>query len=354
MSPRGQPLLLPSGPGGSGGGGAISRRRPPNVTPLQIAAAGTGSAASGSKKKAASPAKSQAADGAVQRLPPVLAMPTTAGAQGTARVRRRKDSDKPESSRKPRQIRAAGKQPGPHAQSNHLQIVPAVSPPPGNIVRKRKSAAAASSSSGRCNLVVARGRSAVAAAKKHTVLTWLIDAGFLSDGDKVFYVPAAGAGGARKQKVVSGAVTRTGVHCSCCDGVVALPVFAAHAAGQRDPGGQRPPWEKLLLVSGDSLLRRMQEAWDKERVRTLHFQSQQQEQAKHKNRSSQQAKHRMKQLRSSGGEIITKDDDSSDDACGVCADGGELLCCDSCPSTFHPECLAIKVIVSTVSQSQTD
>jgi len=35
--------------------------------------------------------------------------------------------------------------------------------------------------------------------------------------------------------------------------------------------------------------------------------------------------------------------DSSDDACGVCADGGELLCCDSCTSTFHPECLAIKV-----------
>lgn len=32
--------------------------------------------------------------------------------------------------------------------------------------------------------------------------------------------------------------------------------------------------------------------------------------------------------------------DSSDDAC---ADGGELLCCGSCPCTFHPECLAIKV-----------
>jgi hypothetical protein len=36
-------------------------------------------------------------------------------------------------------------------------------------------------------------------------------------------------------------------------------------------------------------------------------------------------------------------EDSSDDACGVCADGGELLCCDSCPCTFHPECLGVKV-----------
>ncbi|RLN24415.1 hypothetical protein C2845_PM07G29040 [Panicum miliaceum] len=158
-------------------------------------------------------------------------------------------------------------------------------------------------------------------------------------------------GGADREKVVSGAVTRTGVHCSCCDGVVPLPVFAAHAG--RDPG-QRP-WEKLLLVSGNSLLRCMQEAWEKERVKT--FQSQEKLRAaleQDKDKSSQAkrrllAKHekggverammppRMMKLRS--GE--TKD--SSDDACGVCADGGELLCCDSYPSTFHPECLAIKV-----------
>ncbi|PAN26378.1 hypothetical protein PAHAL_5G007800 [Panicum hallii] len=402
MSPRGQPLLpSPSvrgpapirppsfAPGASGssvgavvvqssaaagrhgpGGSSASRRKPPNVTPLQITASGTTGSASGSKKKA-SPAAGGNADGAVQRLPPVLAMPTTAGAVAAAanngRARKRapmdgKDySEKPESSRKHRQ-RAAGKQraadnqpgptksgPNPHAQSNDLQIAPGSPPPPPSNIRRRKSAAAASSSSGRCNLLVARGRSAVAAppAKKHTVLTWLIDAGFLSDREKVFYVP--GDGGA--EKVVSGAVTRTGVHCSCCDGVVPLPVFAAHAG--RDPG-QRP-WEKLLLVSGNSLLRCMQEAWEKERVKT--FQSQEKLRAaleQEKDKCSQArrrllAKHRkgvvervimsprMRKLRS--GE--TKD--SSDDACGVCADGGELLCCDSCPSTFHPECLAVKV-----------
>ena len=187
----------------------------------------------------------------------------------------------------------------------------------------------------------------MAAAKKHTVLTWLIDAGFLSDREKVFYVPGDGAGAA--EKVVSGAVTRTGVHCSCCDGVVPLPVFAAHAAGQRDPG-QRP-WEKLLLVSGNSLLRRMQEAWERERVRT--FQSQEKlraalEQDKDK---SAQAKRRLLAKHRKGGIAMSprmklrlgETKDASDDACGVCADGGELLCCDSCPSTFHPECLAIKV-----------
>jgi len=115
--------------------------------------------------------------------------------------------------------------------------------------------------------VVARRRSAVAAgtatAKRHTILTLLIDAGFLSDKEKVFYVPVDGG----EAKVVSGAVTRTGVHCGCCDAVVSLPAFEAHA-GRDDPGQQQRSWEKLLLVSGSSLLNRMQEAWEKEKPTT--------------------------------------------------------------------------------------
>jgi len=292
MSPRGQPLLLspsarspgppirppPSSfasgaPGASGssvagrgavvvhgsavsgrygprpGGGGAGRRKPPNLRPLQITDAATIATGSASKKKAP-PA---ATDGAVQRLPPVLAMPTTVGGEVAAasngRVRKRapkdkdKDSSKPESSKKPRQ-RAASKQRQRTAgekdtvaaadaknlvvenqppASNDLQIVPVLPPPtPSNRRKRKQNVAASPSSGGRCN-VVARRSSAVAAttatAKKHTILTWLIDAGFLSDREKVFYVPVDGGEG----KVVSGAVTRTGVHCGCCDVVVSLP-----------------------------------------------------------------------------------------------------------------------------------
>ncbi|CAO1943174.1 unnamed protein product [Urochloa humidicola] len=325
MSPRGQPPPLlpcpssaPPGPGAvavnsssaaaGGGGSSVSRRKPANVTPLQITG---GESSSGRKRKA---------DGG---LPPVLAMPTaTQGKQGRV-VRKRaaapKDMNKqPEPSKKQqRKQRPAGDNP-PGPSSSHLQIVP-VSPGPATS-RKRKA---------RSCSVVARRSSAAPAAKKHTVLTWLIDGGFLADGDKVFYVDP-GAGGADKHVVVSGTVTRQGVHCSCCDAAVALPVFAAHAGGQ-----QRRPWEKLLLVSGSSLLRCMQEAWHKERAKISTF-LQLQENSKQQHKKKAAVSPRMKKA-------VRSKDDPSDDACGVCADGGELLCCDTCPSTFHPDCLAIKV-----------
>jgi hypothetical protein len=370
MSPRGQPLLLSpsaSGPPGASGSsvavrgvarryapGPGGRRKPPNVRPLQITDAATVAAGSASKKKAV---------GAAQHLPPVLAMPTTVGGEVAAaangRVRKRapkdKDGSKPEPSKKPRQ-RAASKQrtagdmyavaadaktPGVENQtpSNDLQIVPVVPPPTPTNRRKRKQKSPSSS-------VVARRSSAVAAAKRHTILAWLIDAGFLSDGEKVFYVPVDG-------KVVSGAVTRTGVHCGCCDAVVPLPSFEAHAG--RDPGRQRRSWEKLLVVSGSSLLRRMQEAWEKERVKMFLVQEKARAALEQEQERSAQAKRRLlaKQKKGAVEGVVTPPrprtkmrpgaKDSSDDACGVCGDGGELLCCDSCPSTFHPACLAMKV-----------
>lgn len=245
MSPRGQPLLpslspsvrsirppsFTSGPPGANGssvgtrgavavvesssdvgGGSASRRKPPNLTPLQIttvAATGIGPA---SRKK--TPAASGNADGAVQHLPPVLAMSMTAGAQGKVAVATNdrvqkgvdKDNNQPASSKKLRQ-RTTDKQPDMDDQSNNLKIIPISPPPPSNSRKRKQSASTAASTSGnRCNVVARRSSSAVVAppAKKHTVLTWLIDAGYLSDKEKVFHVP----GGGNVGKVVSGAVSR--------------------------------------------------------------------------------------------------------------------------------------------------
>ncbi|XP_066364180.1 uncharacterized protein [Miscanthus floridulus] len=381
------------GPGSSGAG----RGKPPNARPLQITAAAT--AATGSSSTSKTKSLPLAGDSAEQeRLAPVLAMPTTQGkvaaaANGRVRMRAPKDdisgsSSKPAPSRKPRQraaskIRtakdavAAGASPavvenqpaagpaksGPNteAQSNGLQIVP-VPPPAGNGRKRKQNASAApprfSSLAARRSAVDAVApEAAPAPAKKHTILTWLIDGGFLSDGETVFYVPGGGGGaGAGAEKVVSGAVTRAGVHCRCCDAVVPLPVFEAHASARCVLGaGQQQAWEKLLLVSGDSLLQCMQEAWENEKVKTFHAQAKVRAALELEEEKNSQAKRRLLAKHQKKGVVVERimsprmekikagEKDSSDDACGVCADGGELLCCDSCTSTFHPECLAIKV-----------
>lgn len=44
--------------------------------------------------------------------------------------------------------------------------------------------------------------------------------------------------------------------------------------------------------------------------------------------------------------VNVEGEDSHDDVCGACRDGGNLICCDSCPSTFHEECAGLKVRVS--------
>ena len=38
-------------------------------------------------------------------------------------------------------------------------------------------------------------------------------------------------------------------------------------------------------------------------------------------------------------QAVEQEDDEHMEFCRVCKDGGELLCCESCPSAFHPTCL---------------
>jgi len=211
--------------------------------------------------------------------------------------------------------------------------------------RKTSSNSAAASPSARSSAIAARKKNNATAtgttatppppaAKKHTVLTWLIDTGFLKDKAKVFYVPGdAGAA----EKVISGMVTKTGIRCRCCNTVVPVAVFETHARCER-PG---QPWEKLLLMSGKPLSKCMQEAWAQERVTAMRAREKAMASLEQEKEKSSQAKRKLaktKKMQLLDGVVVVSTSsprhqvkkngggkDCSDDACGVCADGGQLL-----------------------------
>ncbi|KAM0841713.1 hypothetical protein ACQ4PT_058835 [Festuca glaucescens] len=303
----------------------------------------------------------------LQVLGPVLATPTTGAATKRKTVVRstsgqRKPRAPKGSSTAPvapkKALVVSGEPAGTHPGAQENNQLKSVSPAtPQSIGRERKRTAsrlaalpasttpnsAATRHNNNSNTVVA------ARARKHTVLTWLIDARVLKEKEKLLYMPESELAAAGNNsnggtaKGVTGTVTRAGIHCSCCDTTMPLPAFTSHAS----PGAKtsQPAWERLLIMPRKPLLRCVQEAWEQERVSMFGAE----EKAKAaleqgRERSAQATKGRQSRNGAApegiNGEV---DGDQSDDACGVCADGGQLLCCDSCPSTFHPECLGVQV-----------
>ncbi|CAA7396974.1 unnamed protein product [Spirodela intermedia] len=138
-----------------------------------------------------------------------------------------------------------------------------------------------------------------------TALSWLIDAGILFENGILVHKVNDNGG-----DQVRGLATRDGIWCSCCEKTMPLLEFDSHAGSDL---GQ--PWYDICLASGKSLMQCQMEAWERERkLRKVDFQT------------------------------IEVGLDPSDDSCGVCADGGYLICCDSCPSTFHQDCLQLKAL----------
>ncbi|KAL4200283.1 hypothetical protein AMTRI_Chr03g148950 [Amborella trichopoda] len=143
---------------------------------------------------------------------------------------------------------------------------------------------------------------------KRTIVSWLVDSGVVLQDQKVQYWNK------RHTKVLlNGWITRDGILCGCCDKILTVSQFEVHAGSK-----PRTPFQNTYLGSGKSLLQCQLEAWDT------------------------QSEHERREVH-----IVKVDEsDTNDDTCGICGDGGDLLCCDGCPSTYHQCCLAIKALPS--------
>lgn len=130
-----------------------------------------------------------------------------------------------------------------------------------------------------------------------TVLSWLIDEKTISGGDKVYYRIRRNS-----EAWGEGWVSHHGIRCRCCNTVFTLRGFSLHVGNTHQRAAS-----SIFLEDGRSLLDcQTKLLHDKLSNRKIH-----------------------------GGE--------NDCICSVCHNGGKLILCDCCPSSYHKRCLNLLV-----------
>ncbi|CAN6292495.1 unnamed protein product [Urochloa humidicola] len=144
---------------------------------------------------------------------------------------------------------------------------------------------------------------------KRTVFSWLIDLDILSVNTKLKCMDES-----HSKVLLEGIVTRDGINCSCCSKVLAVLEFVVHAGGEVNK-----PYRNIVVDGLDvDLLHCLNNAWNKQ----------------------------SDSERQDFFPVSIEGDDPNDDTCGICGDGGNLICCDGCPSTFHMSCLGLEALPS--------
>ncbi|XP_004506110.1 uncharacterized protein [Cicer arietinum] len=118
----------------------------------------------------------------------------------------------------------------------------------------------------------------------------------LKEGTEVAYI-------AYGEKLLDGYVKRSGIFCFCCEAVVSPSQFEAHAGW----GSRRKPYVSIFTKDGVSLHTLAISLLKQQGISTTY----------------------------------------NDDLCSICKQGGNLLCCDGCPRTFHTECVPLLCIPSS-------
>ncbi|KAH8973974.1 hypothetical protein BDL97_01G077000 [Sphagnum fallax] len=154
---------------------------------------------------------------------------------------------------------------------------------------------------------------------KKSILSWLMDVGMLVENQKLRYMHR------KKELGLDGWVTSEGVLCGCCKTIVTLSMFEAHCGSKL-----HRPCANIYVEDGRTLTELQMEALRKHNSseRSIYF-------------HPAMGPGRRRSGSTKGKEHAA---DGNDDTCGVCGDGGMLICCDLCPSTFHLTCMELEAV----------